>query len=426
MKLLEKRMIIPHAPDRAPICAFVTYIHAEKPILLRRTGWEVSNDTQDDYTDVISRDNGRTWGDSRPAPSSIPVEGGFIVHTEHVALYLPDRNLLICWTNDKFEASLTAGYDMDQTARIRITMGDPDSVYQGTASAPFISDFGIKQGLYVSFATAFLDSHGRVLVPVMWQKNACPTPTRPLSNVERLGKRGFATRKDMPDVFSDVWEVGLLIGEFQRDGPSFAAANYGLAGGKLKWHVSQAVPFDLDQSSRGMHEGSIAELPDGRLCMILRGSNEGWPDVPGYKWLSFSQDGGETWSKVVPLPCDDGSLIESSCTGSGLFRSIKNGRLYWMGNLCLEGRRPEGNMPRSPLYIAEIQENPVAIKRKTITVIDRAQPGEHPDTQHSNFKFYQDRETGDIVLYFTRYGERGYENGRWIEADLYQYRVSLD
>ncbi len=82
-------------------------------------------------------------------------------------------------------------------------------------------------------------------------------------------------------------------------------------------------------------------------------------------------------------------------------------------------------MPRSPIYIAEMQEAPVAIKRQTISVIDRTQPGEHPDTQHSNFKFYQDRLTGDIVLYLTRYGERGYDNNRWIVADHYQYRLKL-
>src|ERR1043166_7274136 len=384
MRLFEKKKIATHRPNRAPICACVTYIHPTKPILMRRTGWEVANDVQDDYTDWISRDNGRTWSESTPAPSAIPVEGGHIVHTEHVAFHVPDRNLLVLMTNDKLEPSIEAGYDMDQTARIRITVGDPEAVIRGKATAPLISEFGIEQGLYVSFTTAWRDSRGRILVPVMWQKNACPLPTRPLvKHAERLGMRGFATRKDMPDVFSDVWDVGLLIGEFEQDG-------------KLQWHVSNPVPFDLDKSSRGMHEGSVAELPDGRLFMILRGSNEGWLDVPSYKWLSFSENRGETWSKVVPLPCDDGSLIESSCTGSGLFRSIKNGKLYWMGNLCLEGRRPEGNMPRSPLYIAEIQESPVAIKRNTITVLDRAQPGEHPDTRHSNFKFYQDRETGDV------------------------------
>jgi hypothetical protein len=82
-------------------------------------------------------------------------------------------------------------------------------------------------------------------------------------------------------------------------------------------------------------------------------------------------------------------------------------------------------MPRSPLYIAEIQEDPVAIKRDTITVLDRAQPGEHPDTQHSNFQFYQDRESGDLVFYLTRYSERGVDNGAWLKADHSQYRLNL-
>ena len=423
MKLLEKKKIASHRPNRAPITACVSYIHPTKPVLLRRAGWEIANDVQDDYTDLISRDNGRTWNESIAAPSSIPVEGGRIVHTEHVVFLVAERNLLILMTNDKLEPNMEAGYDMDQVARIRILVGEPESVIRGTAPAPLISDFGIKQGLYVSFTTAIQDSRGRILVPVMWQKNVCALPARPLvKHAERLGMRGFATRKDMPNVFSDVWEVGVLIGEFQS--PPVAASVS--ERNELRWHVSKPVPFDLDKTSRGLHEGSIAELPDGRFFMIVRGSNEGWPDVPGYKWLTFSEDGGETWSKVVPLPCDDGSLIESSCTGSGLFRSNKNGKLYWMGNLCLEGRRAEGNMPRSPLYIAEIQEKPVAIKRDTIAVIDRAQPGEHPDTQHSNFKFYQDRETGDVVFYLTRYSERGVDNGAWLQADHYQYRVSID
>ena len=173
---------------------------------------------------------------------------------------------------------------------------------------------------------------------------------------------------------------------------------------------------------------SVAEISDGsgRLFMIIRGSNEGWPDVPSYKWLSHSDDGGETWSPIVPLPCSDGTLLESSCTGSGLFRSRTNGRLYWMGNLCLNDKRARGNMPRSPLYIAEMQESPfVALKRNTITIIDQAQPGEHPETQLSNFKFYQDRQTGDVVLYLTRYSERGVDDGKWLMADAYQYRVQM-
>jgi hypothetical protein len=92
----------------------------------------------------------------------------------------------------------------------------------------------------------------------------------------------------------------------------------------------------------------------------------------------------------------------------------------------LNGERANGNWPRSPLVIAQIQEEPFAIRRETITIIDQAAPHESPQVQHSNFKSYQDRATGDVVVYLTRYGERGAENMEWLRADLYEYRVSLD
>jgi hypothetical protein len=402
MRLVSKRLLFPHGADRAPLCGFITYISKDKPVLLRRMGYEIGNDIHDAFSDSISRDNGESWSEPRKSLGITKVSGGYLVHTENAALYHAERNLLIHFTNDKFEPDLT-GYDNNYSAHITITVGEPLGVSRGTRCEQFSSHFGFAQGIYVSFCTPFLDSRGRVIAPVQWQRRD-PSGT--------IAKRGFPTRKDMPDVLQDVWEVGILIGEFDSSGT-------------LRWRVSQPVPYDFDVSSRGMCEPTIAELPDGRLFMIVRGSNAAWPDKPGYKWLTFSTDRGETWSKVVPLPCDDGSMLESSATGSALFRSIKNGRLYWIGNLCTEGRRPHGNLPRSPLHIAEIQEDPVAIQRETITVIDRAQPGEDPDTQHSNFKFYQDRATGDVFVYLTRYGQRGYENTAWILADLYEYRLAL-
>jgi hypothetical protein len=403
-RLLEKQVIHRHQPGRAPLCAFVTYMDPTKPVLLRRLGWEVSNDIHDEFADSTSADNGITWSEPRRALSSHAVEGGHIVHTENAVLYLPDRGKLIHFTNDKFEASLGGGYDAGYSAQTRITVGEPEAVSRGTATDVLVSGFGLKQGLYVSFTIPCRDSKGRVLAPVMWQR-ADPAGV--------IQSKGFPTRADLPDVLLDYWDVGLLIGEFGPDD-------------KLSWHVGNAVPFQFEQSSRGLAEGAVTELSDGRLAMILRASNERWLDRPNYKWLSFSADGGETWSKIVPLACDDGVVLESSATGSALFRSIKNGRLYWIGNLCREGERAQGNFPRSPLYICEVQETPFALKRKTLTVIDRAQPGESPETQHSNFKFYQDRVTGDVVLHLTRYGERGAGMDRWLNADLYRYRVAIE
>ena len=56
-----------------------------------------------------------------------------------------------------------------------------------------------------------------------------------------------------------------------------------------------------------------------------------------------SRDEGDTWSAPVPLPATGGEPIESGSNGSALFRSIKNGRLYWMGNLALRGEHANGN-----------------------------------------------------------------------------------
>lgn len=403
MKLLERNVIATHQPGRAPLCGFVAYIHRDEPILLRRMGWEVGNDVHGGFEDAVSRDNGKTWS----APwNSLEIEktkDGFIAHTENAALFHKDRGILIHFTNDKLETDLS-DCDLNQNCSVRITTGDPMAVSKGTAPEPFITDFGFKQGLCVSFSHPMLDSRGRVLMPLQWQKR---------DDDGSIHRQGFPVRESLKDILRDVWDVGLLIGEFREDG-------------KVSWRVGEPVPCAFEKSSRGMCEGTVAELGDGRLVMILRGSNAAWPEKPGYKWLSFSKDGGMTWSEAVPLPCDDGSVIESSATGSTLFRSEKTGKLYWIGNLCAEGERPRGNDPRSPLVIAEMQEEPFAIKRKTITVVDTRHPGEDPRVQHSNFKFYQDRVTGDVVIHLTRYGERGYENRRWEQADHYQYRVALE
>jgi hypothetical protein len=43
--------------------------------------------------------------------------------------------------------------------------------------------------------------------------------------------------------------------------------------------------------------------------------------------------------------------------------------------------------------------------------------------QMSNFRFYQDRETGDLVIFLTRYGEQSKKE--WMLADYYRYRMEL-
>lgn len=404
MTKLRKKAVAHHSPKGAPLCAFATYVDLTAPTLLRRCGWEVSDDIHEGFEDSFSFDNGWSWSEPHPSLQSTPAPGGAITHTENVALYLPRRDLLVHITNDKFEPDTAGGCNLNYSSSLHITAGAPEEVSRGTAEQTFVSDFGLPQGLCVSFSQPIEDDAGRILAPVMWQKRDAQGDIR---------KRGFAARADLPEVLLDVWECGVLFGEFDaRD--------------ELHWKIGGIVSCDFEISSRGLHEGALTQLKDGRLAMVLRASNAAWPEKPNYKWLTFSDDGGANWSPVAPLGCDDGTTLESSATGSALFRSIIDGKLFWIGNLCVEGERPNGNWPRSPLYICEVEEEPFALKRSTLTVIDKRAPHENAQVQHSNFKFYQDRETGDVVLYLTRYGERGSDNGDWMKADLYQYRVSLD
>jgi len=207
-----------------------------------------------------------------------------------------------------------------------------------------------------------------------------------------------------------VDEVVTVIGE------------YG-AGDEIAWRLGQPLNIAPEISSRGLDENALTELPDGRIAAVCRGDNSAFPEKPGYKWLSFSRDQGETWSAPVPCPATGGEPIESGANGSALFRSIKNGKLYWMGNLALRGERAHGNRPRSPLIIAEVQEEPFALKRETLFAVDERTSNDSPGVQLSNFRFYQDRETGEVVIFLTRYGE--HSEKEWMLADYYRYRVEM-
>ena len=123
------------------------------------------------------------------------------------------------------------------------------------------------------------------------------------------------------------------------------------------------------------------------------------------------------------LPADQGDPLESGANGSALFRSTRNGRLYWLGNLALRGERANGNWPRSPLCLVEVQEKPFALKRDSIFAVDERGFNDSARVQMSNFRFYQDRETGDLVIFLTRYGE--VSEKEWMLAHYYRYRVAL-
>ncbi len=156
-----------------------------------------------------------------------------------------------------------------------------------------------------------------------------------------------------------------------------------------------------DQSSRGLLEPDAAVLGDGRILVIARGSNT--ETTAGRKWVTLSTDSGQTLEPVRELTFDDGTSFYSPSSIHRLLRSSRNGRLYWLANICDEP--PDGNGPRHPLWLAEIDEERAAVRRDSLVLVDHREPGDGEGVQLSNFTFLEDQETGRFEIYLTRIGE---------------------
>ena len=388
MRLVSKEVFIPSKNETGVFPGFITYIHKSKPVLLHRFGWVDASDTYDNFHDQVSEDNGKTWSDPVLKLKSVELEGGRLRYCENGAFFDADTEKLITvvskifYPNDRFSRN--------EPRQLEINVYDP---FADGVPEPLTSDFGLPGGLGCSFCFPIKTSEGRIVIPAF------------KARVDENGKF-----RDHPKSGTTIFEARMLLGEYKPDGA-------------IAWRVGEPIVADDNLCSRGFSESMPVELSDGRLAVLCRGSNAGIPELPGYKWLCFSEDGGETWSTPKPLTCDDGEPIESSATGGTCFRSIKTGKVYFIGNLCARGERANGNWPRSPLYIAELQEEPFVIKRDTITVIDERGPEDSPKTQISNFRYYQDRETGHVVVFATRFGENDVK--QWKKANYYRYRVAI-
>ena len=198
---------------------------------------------------------------------------------------------------------------------------------------------------------------------------------------------------------------------------------------RVEWELSDPIYVPHRISGRGLQEPCMAQLSDGRLFLVMRGSNEvlksdpwkGEVESPGRKWMSLSEDGGGTWTPVTDLRYDTGEPFYSPGTFAKMHRHSRTGKLYWFGNIT--PAPPDGGRPRYPLYIAEVEESIPAIKKETLTVIDDRDPNKDPElVQFSNFELFEHPETGQIELYMTRYGETP---GNMWTANAYRYAITL-
>ena len=191
------------------------------------------------------------------------------------------------------------------------------------------------------------------------------------------------------------------------------------------WTASESICLPRRVSTRGLVELDLSELTNGHLLLLMRGSNVGLDPVacPGRKWFSVSRDGGLTWSKPGDIRYDTGEQLYSPASISRTIRSTKTGKLYWAGNI--PDAPPDGNSPRYPLQIVEIDEDGPSFRKDTVTVIDDRHPAH--DSEHvqlSNFSLLENRETQEMEVYLTRLGARGSGADTWT-ADAYRYTLTF-
>lgn len=197
-----------------------------------------------------------------------------------------------------------------------------------------------------------------------------------------------------------------------------------------KYDLTFSTPIVISdlKSSRGANEPAVIMLPTGRILAVFRGSNvesKNWntriqPGTPAHKWYCYSEDGGKSFTDPVPWHYDDREVCYSSSSISMFIKSIKNQKIYWIGNMS--DHTAYGNYPRHPLIMAEVNESGLLMKNTRIT-IDQREEGDTEKVQLSNFSILQNRENGIIEVYLNKLGQ--HEGFTWW-ADCYRYFIDVD
>ncbi len=188
------------------------------------------------------------------------------------------------------------------------------------------------------------------------------------------------------------------------------------------WTAGARVEISPEHSARGLMEPEVAELADGRLLVVWRGSTHGWDGsvarLPGRKFFSLSTDDGRTLTAPAVWRYDDGTDFYSPSSYHRMIRHSVSGKLYWLGNIS--ATPPSGNSPRYPLVVGEVDEVKAALKKQTVTAIDDRRTGQPAEIQFSNFSLLEDRETHQLELHLTTYGQEP-DPADWATADNYKY-----
>ena len=118
----------------------------------------------------------------------------------------------------------------------------------------------------------------------------------------------------------------------------------------------------------------------------------------------------------------DGGTVSSPSAWSQFIQSSKTGAWYWIGNILPEPTYG-GCDPRYPLQIVELDTGTLRLKRDTLAVIQDKEPGDDKWVRFSNFRTYEERGTGDLIVLMTKSYCEFAPPG--LPTPAYRYRVRL-
>jgi hypothetical protein len=349
----------------------VLYTDLRKPHLLLRYIYDTPHEAPQQAWDIVSHDGGRSWSAPTAVPRLASQEQGLC--TEYVDAMLLDPS-----TGRVLTIGCTLLLPNGPETRVRdrrahVFLGQFEPRTHRDEPRQFLDD-DMPFGSWVSFCRPIFLGPDRLLIPTVGPR------------VDEHGRMLFYRGH-----WSPMKTVHMRLGFRDRDG--------------WRWQRSQPIDLPVELSVRGLFEPAVLELRDGRVLAIMRGDNGDSPSMPGFKWISVSDDAGITWSPPQPLRYDDDGLVESSSSGSSLFRCERTGRAFWIGNVCKPGQRANGNQPRTVLSIFELDEDSLSLRRRGERIIDQQGPDDPTDLQLSNFKCYQDRHSGELILLMTRFSQ---------------------
>ncbi|KKL80712.1 hypothetical protein LCGC14_2002030, partial [marine sediment metagenome] len=203
------------------------------------------------------------------------------------------------------------------------------------------------------------------------------------------GQLLWVTTKNVAEVGYYCGACKIFIGTWRED----------LSG--VDWESPATIDADLDLSRQGVSEPHACQFTDGRIFIVFRMDgltpSQDDPGKPALKSFSISEDNGRTWTKPAPLCYEDGRYVYSSTSFPDTFYSSKNGKPYVIINI---NKNPcTGCDPRTVLQIAELNTDPVAVKRDTIAIIDERLPEHHFHVRLSNWITLEERESKNMLLF---------------------------